>query len=116
MTREFDLELGTQRSLMDSLRVGSTPLPPLPPSEVESNPIPKHITTENPHYPYPPYPMHPVPPLLPQSHGPPPPYGTMPPAMPPQPPQTWQHYQHPNANKYYPPGPPPGRNSYYPPQ
>uniref|UniRef100_A0AAG5DWE4 Cyclin-K n=1 Tax=Anopheles atroparvus TaxID=41427 RepID=A0AAG5DWE4_ANOAO len=91
-----------------------TPLPPLPPAELEANPIPKHIT-DNSHYPYPPYTMHPAPPMPPQTHGPPPPY-VQPAPMPPQPPQAWQHYTHPHVNKYYPPGPPPGRNSYYPPQ
>ncbi|XP_035775314.1 cyclin-K-like [Anopheles albimanus] len=104
------------------------PPPPLMPVDIEANPIPKHITTDNTHYPYPPYPLHQAPPMPPQvhlppqahgppqPHGPPPPYGPMVAAMPPQPAQPWPHYPHPHANKYYPPGPPPGRNTYYPPQ
>ncbi|XP_019555082.2 cyclin-K [Aedes albopictus] len=98
-----------------------TSVPP-PPVEIEANPIPKHITTDNSsslggnYGTYPIYPIHQGPP----PSQPPPPYnsGVPPPSGPP--PQPWQHYPHPHSNSgYYQPPPGPtggGRNNYYPPQ
>ncbi|XP_055596986.1 cyclin-K [Uranotaenia lowii] len=107
--------------------------PPVPPVEIESNPIPKHITTDNSSHGsgggggnyanYPIYPIHQGPPPSQQSHVGVPGYNSAVPPPGPVPPQqqSWQqHYSHgppPHGNNYYGgPGPMGGRNNYYPPQ
>ncbi|XP_055541666.1 cyclin-K isoform X2 [Wyeomyia smithii] len=95
----------------NSPTIGSTPVktaPPVPPVvvEMEANPIPKHITTDNTQH------------AQPHVSGPSSSYNTsVPPPGPPQPPsQSWQPYTHQHTNNYYQSASGGNRNNYYPQQ
>ena len=83
------------------------PQPPLP-AEIESNPIPKLVSSEM-HYSYPGQhpPMYPIHPPMPPQHGYAPHGPPMQPGMPPN--QMYMHYPQGHQPGYY----PPPRNNYY---
>ncbi|XP_058445842.1 cyclin-K [Malaya genurostris] len=110
-------------SIKTSPNVNSTPVKAsvsAPAVEIEANPIPKHITTDNaPHSSYGTYPIYPIHqgPSA-QSHGGAPIFSS---SAPPTGPiqssnQPWQSYSHSQSNNFYPPGSTGNRNHYYPPQ
>ncbi|XP_058819889.1 cyclin-K [Topomyia yanbarensis] len=109
-------------AIKNSPTISNTPVkaPAPPPAvEIEANPIPKHITTDNaPHSSYGTYPIYPIhqgPPA--QSHGGSTGFNSSAPPGPIQSSnQPWQSYSHSHSNNFYPSGSTGNRNNYYPPQ